>query len=60
MGITRAGDNGKGLTSPRSGLWLADDGFRPRGVRRTPRIGIRKATTEKLRYILAGSECVSS
>jgi DNA-3-methyladenine glycosylase len=60
MGITRAHDNGKDLSAPRSGLWLADDGFRPQRVARTPRIGIRKATTEKLRYILAGSECVSS
>lgn len=60
MGITRARDNDKDLTSPRSGLWIAEDGFSPRRIRRTPRIGIRKATTEKLRYILAGRECVSS
>jgi len=59
MGITRSRDNGKDLTSPRSGLWLADDGFHPRRIRRTPRIGIRKATREKLRYILVGNECVS-
>jgi len=59
MGITRTHDNGKDLTSPRSGLWLADDGFRPRRIARTPRVGIQKAAAEKLRYILAGSEHVS-
>lgn len=59
LAITRARDNGKDLTSPRSGLWLADDGFRPRRIRRTPRIGIRKAATEKLRYVIAGSGFVS-
>ena len=59
MGITRARDNGKDLTSSRSGLWLADDGFRPRRIRRTPRVGIKKATAERLRYVIAGSEFVS-
>jgi DNA-3-methyladenine glycosylase len=59
MGITRARDNGKDLTSGRSDLWLADEGFRPHRVRRTPRVGIKKAVREKLRYTIAGSECVS-
>ncbi|MGH9670521.1 MAG: DNA-3-methyladenine glycosylase [Terriglobales bacterium] len=59
LAITRARDNGKDLTSPRSGLWIAADGFRPRRVARTPRIGIKKAAGEKLRYIIAGSEFVS-
>nr|MDP9262702.1 DNA-3-methyladenine glycosylase [Acidobacteriota bacterium] len=60
MSITRARDNGKDLTSPRSGLWLADDGFRPRRIRRTPRVGIKKAVQEKLRYIIADNHCVSA
>ena len=60
MGITRAHDNGKDLTSPRSGLWLADDGFRPRRILRTPRIGIKKAVKEKLRYIIADNHCISA
>ena len=57
--ITRSRDNGKDLTQPPSGLWLADDGFRPRRIRRTPRIGIKKATEEKLRYIIADNTSVS-
>ena len=59
MGITRARDNSKDLTSARSGLWLADDGFRPRRIQRTPRVGIKKATAEKLRYVITGSRFVS-
>jgi len=60
MGITRARDNGKGLTSPRSGLWLADDGFRPRRILRTPRVGIKRAAARLLRYTIAGNPCVSA
>jgi len=59
MGITRARDNGKDMTGPRSGLWIADDGFRPRRIACTPRVGIKKAVREKLRYAIAGSESVS-
>ena len=59
LGITRARDNGKDVTTQRSGLWVADDGYRPRRIAATPRIGIRKAAKEKLRYIVAGSEFVS-
>ena len=59
MGITRSRDNGKDLTSPRSGLWLADDGFRPRRIRRTPRIGIRKAAARPLRFVIADNPCAS-
>lgn len=59
MGITRARDNTKDLTSPPSGLWLADDGFRLRRIARTPRIGISKAADEKLRYVISGNGFVS-
>ena len=57
--ITRARDNGCDLTSPSSGLWVGDDGFRTGKVQITPRIGIRKATDRPLRYILAGNAFVS-
>jgi DNA-3-methyladenine glycosylase len=59
MGITRARDNGKDLTSPRSGLWIADDGFRRRRITRTPRVGIKKAVAERLRYVIEGNVFVS-
>jgi DNA-3-methyladenine glycosylase len=59
FGITRAGDNGCDLTSPRSGLWIGDDGFRPKGIRLTPRIGITKAAEQPLRYIVSGNAFVS-
>lgn len=59
FGITRERDNGKDLTSPKSGLWIADDGFRPAEVAVTKRIGITKAAEEPLRYIIAGNAFVS-
>jgi DNA-3-methyladenine glycosylase len=59
FGITRARDNGVDLTSPSSGLWIADDGFHPGRILITPRIGIRKAAAWPLRYILAGNAFVS-
>ena len=57
--ITRTRDNGLDLTSPISGLWIGDDGFRARNIRLTPRIGITKAASRPLRYILAGNAFVS-
>jgi DNA-3-methyladenine glycosylase len=59
FGITRERDNGKDFTSPRSGLFIADDGHRPRRILVTPRIGITKAAELPLRYIIAGNEFVS-
>ena len=59
FGITRARDNGSDLTSPSSGLWVGDDGFRTGKVQSTPRIGSRKAADQPLRYILAGNAFVS-
>lgn len=59
FGITRIRDNGKDLTSPRSDLWLADDGSpRPR-VAITVRIGITKAADMPLRYVIPGNPFVS-
>lgn len=57
--ITRRRDNGKNLTTTRSGLWIADDGFRPVRVLRTRRIGITKAAALPLRYILPDNPFVS-
>src|SRR5579862_526297 len=59
FGITRERDNGKDLTSPKSGLWIADDGFRSAHVGITKRIGITKAAEHPLRYIIAGNPFVS-
>ena len=57
LGITRARDNGKDFTA--SDLEIADDGFRPRRIAVTPRIGIRKAADRPLRYLIAGNPFVS-
>jgi DNA-3-methyladenine glycosylase len=59
FGITRERDNGKDLASARSDLFVADDGYRVRGVLTTPRIGITKAAGLPLRYLIAGNEFVS-
>jgi DNA-3-methyladenine glycosylase len=59
FGITRERDNGKDLSSISSGLWVADDGFRPHGVLTSPRIGITKASRLPLRYFIAGNPFVS-
>jgi len=57
--ITRERDNGKDLTSARSDLFIADDGYRVRRILTTPRIGITKAAERPLRYLIAGNEFVS-
>lgn len=45
-----------------AGLWLADDGWRPRGdaVRRTPRVGVRLAADRGWRFHLADEPTVSA
>ncbi len=59
FGVTRERDNGKDLTSNRSDLWLADDGFVPAEILDTKRIGITKAADRKWRYIIKGNPFVS-
>ncbi len=59
FGITRARDNDKDVASPRSDLQIVDDGFRPRRVARTPRIGISKSAAELLRYVIRDNRFVS-
>jgi DNA-3-methyladenine glycosylase len=57
--ITRVRDNGCDLTSGDSNLWIGEDGYRARGIRLTPRIGITQAAEKALRYLLAGNVFVS-
>jgi DNA-3-methyladenine glycosylase len=59
MDLTRERDNGKDLTSRRSDLYFADDGYRPEKIVATPRIGITKAIHEPLRFVVAGNSYVS-
>ena len=60
LGITRLRDNDKDLTTRHSDLWFADDGYRPERIAATPRIGIRKAVEEPLRFVIAGNPYVSA
>jgi DNA-3-methyladenine glycosylase len=57
--ITRPRDNGADMTSRGSGLWIADDGYRPRKIVATPRVGITKSAEAPLRYFIEGNEFVS-
>jgi len=59
FGITRQRDNGKDLASPRSDLFIANDGYIVPHVLTTPRIGITKAAALPLRYVIAGNKFVS-
>lgn len=58
MGITRARDNGKDIVGA-SDLVVVDDGYKPHGILATPRIGIRKAIDDPLRFVIAGNPFVS-
>jgi DNA-3-methyladenine glycosylase len=59
MKITRARDNDLDMTSPHSGVWIGDDGYRSPRIAVTRRIGIRKAAEHPFRYIIAGNQFVS-
>ena len=56
--ITRA-DNGVNLTDPTQTLYLANDDFPKPRAKTTPRIGITKATTLQLRYLIPDNPFVS-
>ncbi|MEO6828230.1 MAG: DNA-3-methyladenine glycosylase [Acidobacteriaceae bacterium] len=59
LGITRAADNGRDVTSATSPLGLYEDGFSCGEISVKPRIGIRKAADLPLRFFLTGHPCVS-
>lgn len=59
LGVTRLRDNDKDLTDPASDLMIVGDGFRPRQIVTTRRIGLTKAVEHPLRYVIAGNEFVS-
>jgi DNA-3-methyladenine glycosylase len=59
FGITRARDNGKSLVSARSDLRIVENGYRPRRVAITARIGIVKSAELPLRYVIAANSFVS-
>ena len=59
LGITRARHNGVDVTARKSELWIADDGFRPRRIAATTRIGITKSPEQPLRYVIVGNPYVS-
>jgi DNA-3-methyladenine glycosylase len=59
LGITRATHNGIDVTSRKSELQFEDDGFRPKKILATPRIGISKAVDLPLRFVIEGNGFVS-
>jgi DNA-3-methyladenine glycosylase len=59
LNITRDGDNGKDLTSSSSDLRIVNDGFAPRRIARSTRIGITKGVEALLRYVIAGNAFTS-
>jgi DNA-3-methyladenine glycosylase len=58
--ITRERDNGRDMTSPSAGLWIADDGYKVKKIVVTPRIGITKSADLPLRYYIEGNPFVST
>jgi DNA-3-methyladenine glycosylase len=59
LNITRERDNGKDLTSGASDLRIVNDGFVPRRIARSTRIGISKGAEALLRYVIAGNAFIS-
>ncbi len=59
FGITRNRDNGCDLTSSDSSLWIGDSGYHIAKIVVTPRIGITKAASLNLRYLIPGNPFVS-
>lgn len=59
FGITRERDNGKDLTSSECDLFITEDGSALPKILTTPRIGITKASSLPLRYVIANNEFAS-
>ncbi len=59
FGVTRERDNGKDLTSSESDLFITEDGSALPKILTTPRIGITKASSLPLRYVIANNEFAS-
>jgi DNA-3-methyladenine glycosylase len=59
LGITRARENGVSMTSRNSPLWIGDDGYRPKRIATTTRVGISKDAHHPLRYLIADNPFVS-
>jgi DNA-3-methyladenine glycosylase len=58
FGITRA-ENDLDMTDRESELQILDDGFRPKSIVATPRIGLTKAVDRLHRFVIEGNEFVS-
>jgi len=56
LGITRAAHHDLDVTRARSVIQILDDGFRPKTVETTPRIGITKAVDQPLRFVMSGHD----
>ena len=52
LAITRANCNSLDVTAPTSPLQVLDDGFTPKRIETTPRIGISKAQNRLLRFLV--------
>jgi len=60
LDITRAAHNGLDVTDATSCLRIEDDGFKPKGIQVSPRIGIRHAAELPARYFVGENKFVSS
>src|SRR5580704_15618220 len=56
LGITRGAHHDLDVTRARSVIQILDDGFRPKTVETTPRIGITKAVDQPLRFVMSGHD----
>ena len=55
LGITREADHNIDVTRMSASIHVLDDGFRPKEVLATPRIGITKAADLPLRFVMVGA-----